>query len=257
MLRAFAEFLRELDCPNEWQTKTWELGLAIAQLDEGITPEILRPVSRTDGGRPSDEWRVWIVRSRAVLALEARIRAEMSHGDAAKELKKRFTALDWLFEALVWRSIKLNRLAYAYASRVPPHAIEIGELMAKGACGDYVVSNPIAHLNGLTAILLEREQAHPNQPRFRRLPLSSYSTHMPSFHSTHLRWSGWRDMGGRQLADAIDSYLIGKVARLAVGYVRDPGIWLMKRRGRHGLCRRCNGEGKGDTDQQSDHCFLL
>ena len=29
--------------------------------------------------------------------------------------------------------------------------------MAKGACGDYVVSNPIAHLNGLTAILLERE----------------------------------------------------------------------------------------------------
>ena len=29
--------------------------------------------------------------------------------------------------------------------------------MGKGACGDYVVSNPIAHLNGLTAILLERE----------------------------------------------------------------------------------------------------
>ena len=29
--------------------------------------------------------------------------------------------------------------------------------MAKGACGDYVVSSPIAHLNGLTAILLERE----------------------------------------------------------------------------------------------------
>ena len=28
--------------------------------------------------------------------------------------------------------------------------------MAKGASGDYVVSNPIAHLNGLTAILLER-----------------------------------------------------------------------------------------------------
>ena len=29
--------------------------------------------------------------------------------------------------------------------------------MAKGACGDYVVGNPVAHLNGLTAILLERE----------------------------------------------------------------------------------------------------
>ena len=93
MLRAFAEFLRELDCPNEWQRKTWELGLAIAQLDEGITPELLRP-AKLDGGRPSDEWRVWIVRSRAVLALEARIRAEMSHGEAAKELKKRFPTLD-------------------------------------------------------------------------------------------------------------------------------------------------------------------
>ena len=31
--------------------------------------------------------------------------------------------------------------------------------MAKGACSDYVVANPVAHLNGLTAILLEREQA--------------------------------------------------------------------------------------------------
>jgi hypothetical protein len=29
--------------------------------------------------------------------------------------------------------------------------------MAKGACGDYEVRNPIAHLNGLTAILLDRE----------------------------------------------------------------------------------------------------
>ena len=29
--------------------------------------------------------------------------------------------------------------------------------MAKGVCGDYVVSNPIAHLNGLAAILLDRE----------------------------------------------------------------------------------------------------
>ena len=55
---------------------------------------------------------------------------------------------------------------------------------------------------------------------------------------------------GAQHADAICpaswtapySYLIAKVARLAVGYLRDPGIWLMKRRGRHSLCRRCNGE---------------
>ena len=70
---------------------------------------------------------------------------------------------------------------------------------------------------------------------------------------------------GAQHADAICpaswtapySYLIFKVARLAVGYVRDPGIWLMKRGGRHGLCRGCNGEDKGDTNQQSDHCFFL
>ena len=39
--------------------------------------------------------------------------------------------------------------------------------MAKGACGDYGVSNPIAHLNGLTAILLEREEAARCCPRSR------------------------------------------------------------------------------------------
>ena len=31
--------------------------------------------------------------------------------------------------------------------------------MAKGADGDYVVTNPIAHINGLTAILLDRGPA--------------------------------------------------------------------------------------------------
>ena len=36
--------------------------------------------------------------------------------------------------------------------------------MAKGACGDYVVSNPIAHLNGLTANLLDREYNPARQP---------------------------------------------------------------------------------------------
>ena len=29
--------------------------------------------------------------------------------------------------------------------------------MAKGACGDYVVSNPIAHLNDLTAMLIDHD----------------------------------------------------------------------------------------------------
>jgi hypothetical protein len=94
MLRAFAEFLRDLDYPNEWRRKIWELGLALGELDQGITPEILRPMPRTDGGRPSDEWKIWIVRSRAVLALEARLKSKMTHADAAKELKKRFPDLD-------------------------------------------------------------------------------------------------------------------------------------------------------------------
>ena len=31
-------------------------------------------------------------------------------------------------------------------------------VMAKGVCGDYVVRNPIAHLNGLTAICLDLPQ---------------------------------------------------------------------------------------------------
>ena len=94
MLRAFAEFMRDLDCPREWQRRPYELGLALAELDQGITPEVLRPTPRTDGGRPSDEWRIWIVRSRAVLALEARVRSKMSQEEAVKELKKQFPALN-------------------------------------------------------------------------------------------------------------------------------------------------------------------
>ena len=57
---------------------------------------------------------------------------------------------------------------------------------------------------------------------------------------------------GPQHADAICpaswtapySYLIFKVARLAVGYVRNAGNWLMKRRGRHSLCRRSTAKTK-------------
>ena len=94
MLRAFSEFMRELGLPNEWQRKAWELGLALCELEEGISPEVLRPAARTDGGRPSDEWRVWIVRSRAVLALEARVRAKMSERDAVRDLRKLFPGLD-------------------------------------------------------------------------------------------------------------------------------------------------------------------
>jgi hypothetical protein len=94
MLRAFAEFMRDLGCPREWQRRPYELGLALGELDEGITPEVLRPTPRTDGGRPSDEWRIWIARSRAVLALEARVRSKMSQEEAVKELKKRFPALN-------------------------------------------------------------------------------------------------------------------------------------------------------------------
>ena len=94
MLRAFAEFMRDLDCPREWQRRCFELGIALAELDQGITPEVLRPTPRTDGGRPSDEWRIWIVRSRAVLALDARVRSKMSQEEAVKELKKRFPALN-------------------------------------------------------------------------------------------------------------------------------------------------------------------
>jgi hypothetical protein len=94
MLRAFAEFMRDLDCPRKWQRRPYELGLALAQLDQGITPDVLRPTPRTDGGRPSDEWRTWIVRSRAVLALEARSRAKVPQTKAVKEIKKQFPTLD-------------------------------------------------------------------------------------------------------------------------------------------------------------------
>ena len=94
MLRAFADFMRDLDCPIEWQRRSVELGLALGELDQGITPHVLRPTPRTDGGRPSDEWRIWIVRSRAVLALDARVRSKMSQEEAVEELKEQFPALN-------------------------------------------------------------------------------------------------------------------------------------------------------------------
>ena len=38
--------------------------------------------------------------------------------------------------------------------------------------------------------------------------------------------------------------------------LREHAVRLMKGRGRHGLRRRCDGEGKGSNSDQPDHCFL-
>src|SRR6478672_10563484 len=47
------------------------------------------------------------------------------------------------------------------------------------------------------------------------------------------------------------------IARPAlVSDFRDHAVRLMKRHGRHGLRRRCEGQGKGSNCYQSDHCFL-
>ena len=58
------------------------------------------------------------------------------------------------------------------------------------------------------------------------------------FHTPVL---GSGDMAGIILADTIDYYLIGVVALERFADLRDHGVWLMKRRERHSLCRRCNG----------------
>ena len=54
--------------------------------------------------------------------------------------------------------------------------------------------------------------------------------------------------GGAQHADTIDLYLTGKVARLMgwadVADLRDHRVWLMKRRGRHGLCQVATARAK-------------
>ena len=39
------------------------------------------------------------------------------------------------------------------------------------------------------------------------------------------------------------------------GDLRGHAVGLMKRRGRHGLRRRCDGQGKGTSSDQSDHWF--
>ena len=99
------------------------------------------------------------------------------------------------------------------------------------------------------------ENKRPSQGRFCR----TQRTCLHSIPHTCGRRVGGQARSGAQHADAICpaswtapySYLIFKVARLAVGYVRDPGTWLMKRRGRHR--RRCNGQGGTD---QNYHCVL-
>jgi len=51
-------------------------------------------------------------------------------------------------------------------------------------------------------------------------------------------------MWGAKLADTIDSCLVGVLACTGLaGFsdLRDYGVWLMKRCGRHGLCRSCSG----------------
>ena len=68
---------------------------------------------------------------------------------------------------------------------------------------------------------------------------------------------GWGDRAGIKHANTIDISLIGVPAPRPrpchqTADLRDHVVWLMKRRG-HGLCRRCNGQGKRDTDH---HCFL-
>jgi hypothetical protein len=56
--------------------------------------------------------------------------------------------------------------------------------------------------------------------------------------------------GGSRHADTINSY----PAR-AAGFagLRDHAVRLMKWRERHGLCRRCDGYGKSNNSDQSDH----
>ena len=92
-LRAFSDLIADMGLPVFWRRKLLDLGRALGELGEGVTPELLRPEARTDGGRPSDEWRVWQVRSRAVLAMEARLRTKTTQANAVHEIKKRFPTL--------------------------------------------------------------------------------------------------------------------------------------------------------------------
>ena len=58
--------------------------------------------------------------------------------------------------------------------------------------------------------------------------------------------AGWGYMLGPKHADTIDYYLVGVVALpglpdlAGLADLRDHALRLMKRRRRHGLCRRCN-----------------
>ena len=92
-LRAISEFLGENQAPTEWRRKIFQLQMALGELDQGIVPALLQAAKRSGGGRPDNEWRVWWVRSCAVLAWDARTRAGMPPLDRVKEIKKRHPKL--------------------------------------------------------------------------------------------------------------------------------------------------------------------
>jgi len=60
--------------------------------------------------------------------------------------------------------------------------------------------------------------------------------------------------GGSGHADAANSC---STHTASDGRLRHQSFWLMKRRGRHRLRRRCDGQGQGSNTDQPDHRFLL
>src|SRR5262249_13410845 len=80
----------------------FELGSALADLNIGTVSPLLAPVSI--GNRPADPSQLWRARARAALALEAFIRAGLSHDDATAEIRRAFPRIRELAGARAKRS---------------------------------------------------------------------------------------------------------------------------------------------------------
>ena len=67
-------------------------------------------------------------------------------------------AIAWVIDVGISKPAWITRYRDQTTNPLPlKEAKSEATAMAKGACGDYVVRDPIAHLNGLAAILLEWE----------------------------------------------------------------------------------------------------
>src|SRR5262249_10261700 len=104
--------------------RVFELGSMIADLNQGISNDLLTP-STPDNRRP-DSSLLWRARARVVIGLDALIRAGRRQSDAARDIERNFSELkklvsakrrsDGLVKVVLWKTIIDWRKRFASGS---------------------------------------------------------------------------------------------------------------------------------------------